>query len=389
MTERGYIVIADITGYTAFLSGSELEHAEDSLKDLLDVLIDETRPPLVISRLQGDAVISYAPENSFLQGQTLVEMLENTYVAFRQARQRMRLNTTCPCNACQNIPNLDLKFFIHHGEFVLQETPSYTELVGTDVNLVHRIMKNTIKEGTGISAYAAYTAPAIQALGLQEFAAELERHTESYEHLGEVELHIQDLIPVWKEQSVRQREFVEPQDAILIIEGELPIPLALAWDYATKPEYRVKVFQADTMEYEDLSGGRAGVGSAYYCAHGEDVFRHAILDWKPFEYYTAEVWAPFFGQKMRVTVRLIPTDTGTKVIGLTGGTQGSGIKAWINNQFMIRVAQPNIREIIAAFNEQVLRELESGEVVAPEKPVVSEEQISIAARESVAAPAGD
>ena len=31
MSQNGYLVIADISGYTAFLSGSELEHAEDSL----------------------------------------------------------------------------------------------------------------------------------------------------------------------------------------------------------------------------------------------------------------------------------------------------------------------------------------------------------------------
>ncbi len=129
MAERGYLVIADITGYTAFLSDSELEHAEDSLKDLLDLLIDQTKPPLVISRLEGDAVISYAPEASFLQGQTLVEIIENTYVAFREARQRMQLNTSCTCNACRNIPNLDLKFIVHHGAFVLQEMAGHTELV--------------------------------------------------------------------------------------------------------------------------------------------------------------------------------------------------------------------------------------------------------------------
>ena len=45
MAERGHLVIADITGYTAFLSDSELEHAEDSLKDLLDLTIGQTKPP--------------------------------------------------------------------------------------------------------------------------------------------------------------------------------------------------------------------------------------------------------------------------------------------------------------------------------------------------------
>jgi sulfate adenylyltransferase subunit 1 (EFTu-like GTPase family) len=105
MAERGFLVIADITGYSAFLRGSELDHAEDSLKDLIGLLIEQTKSPLVISRLEGDAVISYAPEASFLQGQTMVEIVENTYVEFREARQHMQLNTSCTCNACQNIPN--------------------------------------------------------------------------------------------------------------------------------------------------------------------------------------------------------------------------------------------------------------------------------------------
>ena len=387
MAETGYLVISDITGYTAFLSGSELDHAEDSLKSLLDLLIEETKPPLVISRLQGDAVISYAPQGSFLQGQTLVEMLENTYVAFRQARQRMRLNTTCPCNACQNIPNLDLKFFVHFGDFALQETPTYTELVGVDVNLIHRMMKNSITKSTGISAYAAYTAAVVSALGMEVFARELVSHTESYEHIGKVQLYIQDLAPVWSRESVRQRVFVEPNDALFVLEGELPIPPALAWDYATKPEFRKIFFEADTMELQDLNGGRAGAGSVYYCAHGEEVFTHPILDWKPFEYYTVQANAILFGQKLHITTRLIPTENGTKVIGLSGKALGGGVKSWINNQLLLRIVLPGARAANAVIIERIKQDLESGAVVTSEKVTVDPDQISTAAHESVAAPA--
>ena len=94
----------------------------------------------MVSRLQGDAVISYAPEGSFQQGQTLVETIEGTYLAFRQAREHMVVNTTCTCNACQNIPNLDLKFFVHHGTFMNQRLSSHIELVvRADVNLIFRV----------------------------------------------------------------------------------------------------------------------------------------------------------------------------------------------------------------------------------------------------------
>jgi hypothetical protein len=35
-----------------------LEHARDTLSDLLGLMIDHTRPPLTISKLEGDAVFS-------------------------------------------------------------------------------------------------------------------------------------------------------------------------------------------------------------------------------------------------------------------------------------------------------------------------------------------
>ena len=52
-TRFGYFLIADITGYTQYLSVSELEHAQQTLTSLLNLLIEHTKPPLVISRLAG------------------------------------------------------------------------------------------------------------------------------------------------------------------------------------------------------------------------------------------------------------------------------------------------------------------------------------------------
>jgi len=185
--QRGFLLIADITGYTAYVHASELEHAEDSLRSLLNLLIKHTRLPQIISKLEGDAVFSYAVDGSFLQGQTLVEMIENTYLAFRQALELMIVNTTCTCNACRNLGSLDLKIFVHYGTFMLQELPVYTELVGNDVNLIHRLTKNNVAEATGLKAYILYTQAAINRLGIQEELGQLISHRESYDLIGEVE----------------------------------------------------------------------------------------------------------------------------------------------------------------------------------------------------------
>ena len=76
----GYLLLADISGYTAFLSESEQDHARETLTSLLEVLIDRTRPPLVVSKLEGDAVLSYTPDRGILSGQTLIEIIETIYV---------------------------------------------------------------------------------------------------------------------------------------------------------------------------------------------------------------------------------------------------------------------------------------------------------------------
>jgi len=384
MAEQGYIVIADITGYTAFLSRSELEHAEDSLRTLINLLIDQTKPPLVISRLQGDAVISYAPRASFLQGQTLVEILENSYVAFRQARERMQLNTSCTCAACQNIPNLDLKFLVHYGSYVLQQTPMYQELVGNDVNLAHRLLKNRITEQTGVKAYAAYTEPAVEALGIRDFCIDMSQHTESYEHLGEVLLYIQDLQRVWKRERERRRVVVEPADAWFTLESEIPAPAPLVWDYFTKPEYRLILMGADAMPVDNRIQGRTAAGTVYVCAHGDARVRHAVLDWRPFEYYTYESDMPM-GAKSLVTTQFVPADGGqaTRVLAICGKPQGNFLARGALGVVRSKVIQ-EVEAGLAALRKIILKELESGVALRPLAVPVPEDQVAASVSASVA-----
>ncbi len=387
MAERGYLVIADITGYTAFLSDSELEHAESSLKDLLNLLIEQTKPPLVISRLEGDAIISYAPEASFLQGQTLVEIIENTYVKFREARQRMRLNTSCTCNACQNIPNLDLKFIVHHGTYVLQEMTNYMELVGNDVNIVHRLIKNSIREKTGIGAYAAYTEAAVTALGIGEFCVEMQTYAEVYEHLGEVLLYVQDLEPVWQRERERRRVFVEPEEALFVVETEIPAEPPLVWDYFTKPEYRMVLNQADSMVVGNKTSGRLGDGAVYYCAHGDAKIPQTVLDWRPFEYYTYET-ALGPGLLGKITTRFIPIEGGTRVVGLCGGLRGSVVARKMAGLMRAKVGA-EFQEGVDTLREIIIQELESGAAVTPEATSVPADQIAAAAQASLSEAATD
>lgn len=192
--------------------------------------MENTRPPLVISRLAGDAVISYGLREDFYQGQTFIEKIEDTYVTFRKTIERLALNNTCRCNACANISNLDLKFFVHYGTFGIQRISDYDELVGSDINLLHRLLKNSVTEKTGFQAYALYTEAAIRQLGAEAIGETMTRHNEAYEHLGEVEVLVQDMHPVWKKKG-SATAVAFPHDR-LMWQGEVHInmPRERVWD---------------------------------------------------------------------------------------------------------------------------------------------------------------
>src|SRR3990172_11805920 len=119
-TQHGYLVLADISGYTSFVAATELEHAHELLTELLELILSRFMPTLTLSKLEGDGVFAYVPEAKLRRGETLLELIEATYVAFRDRREAVRRRTTCDCNACRAIPTLDLKFIAHHGDYIAQ-----------------------------------------------------------------------------------------------------------------------------------------------------------------------------------------------------------------------------------------------------------------------------
>ena len=56
----GYLLLADISGYTAFLVGTELEHANAIVRELTTLVRVRLSPPMRFVKLEGDAVFCYA-----------------------------------------------------------------------------------------------------------------------------------------------------------------------------------------------------------------------------------------------------------------------------------------------------------------------------------------
>ncbi|HSB41028.1 MAG TPA: DUF2652 domain-containing protein [Methylomirabilota bacterium] len=189
-TDRGYLVLADVSGFTAFVTTTELEHGSEIIAALLDEVVGHLSPPLEIQEIEGDAVFALGGEPSPLPPARLLEVLEDAFLAFKARQQAMQDAETCPCGACQRIWTLDLKMVVHHGPFLRHTVGGRKRVTGTAVILVHRLLKNGLGRKGG---YALLTEPALASLGLA--TAELPAHTERYEHLGDVRCFVRDLAP--------------------------------------------------------------------------------------------------------------------------------------------------------------------------------------------------
>ena len=196
-TQTGYLVLADISGYTSFVAQTEIEHADMALAFLLEVMAEKLSRLLTISQLEGDAVFAYIEESKIQEGKSLLELIDQTYLAFRDKALALYSQATCPCRACRALPTLDLKFMVHHGEFVIQQVAGSKHLLGTDVNLIHRLSKNHVSESTGWKGYALFTNQGLERL--QTDKASFVQQTESYEHLGDVETYVMDMHPRYEE----------------------------------------------------------------------------------------------------------------------------------------------------------------------------------------------
>src|SRR5438270_2382581 len=138
--QEGALVLADISGYSAFVAQTEVDHSWSILHELLDTMVRSVEGRLDVSQVEGDAIL-------FISGLSTIEViaaLEQTFVAFHRRLRDMQAVTTCPCNACANIGILKLKFIVHHGKFSRQRLGNVEQLHGTDVIVAHRLMKKKV-----------------------------------------------------------------------------------------------------------------------------------------------------------------------------------------------------------------------------------------------------
>lgn len=347
------MLLADITGYTAYLQATELEHADDVLADLLETLVGTLAPIFTLSKLEGDAAFSYAPDGR-VSPSLILDTVEAGYFAFRRRLRDIDHATSCECNACLLIPALDLKYFVHHGAFVARRIAGSEELTGSDVVLVHRLMKSQVGSELGTRGYALYTAAALETFGMDPNVLGFSPHTDQFDDVGTVDSFVEDLTTRWAFENERNRVFLTDTDARWSKTWELPVPVEIAWDFVTDSGKRMQWSPAITG-FEMQTSGRVTTGSVNHCMHGSDVIVEHVADWRPFSYFTKDY--PMSegddASLMRLTYDFDDRSDPPTMTLRIGGT-GAGFDDWWVNagEAQIQGVEENAKLLRELFEEQ-------------------------------------
>ena len=145
MENRGLLFIPDISGFTRFVTETEIGHSRLIIQELLEILINSNEIGLEVSEIEGDAILFYKFGDS-PDMPTLYKQVERMFCDFHRHLGVYDVRKFCQCKACLSAVDLTLKVITHYGEFTGYNVKNFSKLIGKDVIVAHQLLKNDIDE---------------------------------------------------------------------------------------------------------------------------------------------------------------------------------------------------------------------------------------------------
>lgn len=145
MKNQGLIFIPDISGFTRFVTETEIDHSRLIIQELLEILINANNLGLEVSEIEGDAILFYKfgdrPELAEVYSQ-----VEKMFLEFHRNLIAYEHRRYCQCKACMSAIKLTLKVITHYGEFTEYRVRNFNKLIGKGIIVAHQLLKNDIPQ---------------------------------------------------------------------------------------------------------------------------------------------------------------------------------------------------------------------------------------------------
>ncbi|HKR05361.1 MAG TPA: DUF2652 domain-containing protein [Bacteroidia bacterium] len=178
------ILIPDISGFTEFMSTTELSHSTHAINLLINAIVEAVGEEYEVSEIEGDAVLLIKKGPAPSQKEIL-DICLKIFNAFHFQRKWLQQHAICPCGACQSIINLSLKFVVHHGPLAEIKVGRFVKQSGTEMIVAHRLLKNSIDN----NEYLLMTEKLLQQAADSPEDVEMEwvSSSEEYSSIGKIE----------------------------------------------------------------------------------------------------------------------------------------------------------------------------------------------------------
>lgn len=165
-----------------------------------------------------------------------------------------------------------------------------------------------IREALDIPSYLLLTKAQADRIGVSDHPTHLAPYPEEFEHFGKIDKVAHDLGAAWDAyQAAGEKIYISKEDALWSGEVEVPGEAPVIWDYLVLPEHKKIWMNMLSVSVEGGPGDRHWIGTDYHCVHEEADVRFKIIDWRPFDYFSAlEVDPLGSGLSYRETWEIVP-----------------------------------------------------------------------------------
>lgn len=144
MQNKTLIFIPDISGFTQFINKTAIEHSQHIISELLEIILKSNKLELAVSEIEGDAILFYK-HNTIPNPKTIIDQAKEMFINFHLHLNKIEKYNVCQCGACKTASNLSLKFITHFGKTEEVSVDRFNKLIGSDLILAHRLLKNKIE----------------------------------------------------------------------------------------------------------------------------------------------------------------------------------------------------------------------------------------------------
>ena len=181
------ICIPDISGFTRFIAENNIDFSRKIIPPLLRKMVNSNAINLQVGEIEGDAVVFYR-FGDLPSLEELATQCKAFYINFSEQLNILMEEHADDFHKNLSSSRLSLKIVVHAAVMTSTEIKGHTKLLGEDVVVAHKLLKNSVKEQEYVLLTEKFLAHYTEAEIIRNFSwGRMHRGSDEYEFIGRVE----------------------------------------------------------------------------------------------------------------------------------------------------------------------------------------------------------